>query len=153
MNVAMKLRCLLLGRKAMTSLDSILKTRDITFPTKVCIVKAMVFPVVMYGCESWTIGTEKCWKSAKEDQVLKNWCFRIVVLEKTLESPLNSTEIEPVNPKGNKPWIFIKRTDAEAEAPIIWPPDAKSWLIGKDCDAGKDWGQEEKGEREDQIVG
>ena len=81
----------------------------------------------------------------KEGCAAKNWCFWTVVLEKTLESPLDSKELKPVNPKGNQPWIFIGRTDAEAEAPILCPPDAKSWLIGKDPDAGKDWGQEEKG--------
>ena len=128
-------RCLLLGRKVMTSLDSILKSRDITLPTKVHLVKAMVFPVVMYGCESWTI---KSW-------VLKNWCFWTVLLEKTLESPLDCKEIQPVHPKEDQSWVFIGRTDAEAETPILWPPDAKIWLIGKDPDAGKDRGQEEQG--------
>ena len=83
----------------------------------------------------------------------KNWCFPTVVLEKTLESPLDSKEIKPVNPKGNQPWIFIGRTDAEAEAPILWPPDAKSWLTGKDPGGGKDWGLDEKGMTEDEIVG
>ena len=87
----------------------------------------------------------------KEVWVLKNWHFWIV-LEKTLESPLDSEEIKPVNPKWNQPWIFIGRTDAEAEAPVIWPPDANSQLIGKDPDAGKDWGQEEKGAGEDEMV-
>ena len=96
-------RRLLLGRKVMTNLDSIFKSGDITLPTKVRLVKAMVFPVVMYGCESWTI------------KVLKNWCFWTVVLEKPLESPLDCKEIQPVNPKGNQPWIFIGRTDAETE--------------------------------------
>ena len=81
------------------------------------------------------------------------WCFRSVVLEKTLESPLDSKEIKPVKPKGNQPWIFIGGTDAEAEAPIFWPPDVKSWLIWKDSDAGKDWGQEEKVATEDEMVG
>ena len=81
----------------------------------------------------------------KEDSVLKNWCFLTMVLEKTLESPLDSKEVKPVNPKGNQPWIFIGRIDAEAEAPILWLPDVKSQIIGKDPDAGKDWGQEEKG--------
>ena len=81
----------------------------------------------------------------KEGWVPKNWCFWTVVLEKTLESPLDCKEIKPVNPKGNQPWIFIGKTDAEGEAPILWPPDAKNWLIGKDPDAGKDWRQEEKG--------
>ena len=89
----------------------------------------------------------------KEGWVLKNWCFWIVVLEMTLECPLESKDIKPVSPKGNQPWIFIGRTDAEAEAPILWPPDGNSWLLGKDPDVGKDWGQEEKGETEDEIVG
>ena len=89
----------------------------------------------------------------KEGWVPKNWCFWIVVLEKTLESSLDSTEIKPVNPKGNQCWIFIGRTDAEAETPILWPPDAKNWLTGKDPDAGKDWGQKKKGTKEDEMVG
>ena len=88
----------------------------------------------------------------KEGWMLKNWCLQIAVLEKTLESPLDYKEIKPVNSKGNQPWIFIGRTDAEAEAPILWPPDLKSWLTEKDPDAGKDWGQE-KGMTEDEIVG
>ena len=83
----------------------------------------------------------------------KNWWFRTVVLEKSLESPLDCKEIKVVSPKRNQPWIFIGRTDAEAEAPILWPPDVKGWLIGKDPDAGKDWGQEEKGMTEDEMVG
>ena len=95
--------------------------------------KAMVFQVVMYGCQSWTI--KKAWEP-------KNWCFWTVVLEKTLEGRLDSKEIKPVNPKGNQPWIFIGKTDAEA--PKIWQPDAKSQLTGKDPDAGKDWKQAEK---------
>ena len=81
----------------------------------------------------------------KESWAPKNWCFRIVVLEKTLESPLNCKKIKPVNPKGNQPWIFIGRTDAEAKTLVLWPPDVRNWLIGKDPDAGKDWRQEEKG--------
>ena len=85
--------------------------------------------------------------------MLKNWCFWTVVLEKTLESPLDCKEIQPVHPKGNQSWVFIARTDAEAETPIIWPPHAKSWLIGKDPDAGRDWRQEEKGTIEDEMVG
>ena len=121
-------RCLLLGRKVMTNVDIILKSRDITLPTKVCLVKAMVFPVVTYGYESWTI---KKW-------VPKNWCFWTVVLEKTLDSPLDCKEIQPVHPKGDQSWIFIGRTDAEAETPILWPPDVMNWLTGKDADAGKD---------------
>ena len=103
----------------------------------------MGFPVVMYGCEL----------DHQEGWALKNWWFWIVVLEKTLESPLDDKEIRSVNPKGNQPWIFIGRTDAEAEAPILWPPDAKSWIIGKDPDARKNWKQEEKGTTEDKMVG
>ena len=122
-------RCLLLARKAMTNLDSILKSKNITLLTKVCIVKTMVFPVDMYGCESWTI---KSW-------MLKNWCFGTVVLEKTLQSPLGCKEIQPVHPKGTQSWIFIGRTDDEAAALILWSPDAKNWFTGKDSDAGKDW--------------
>ena len=133
-------RLLLLGRKAMT----ILKSRDITLPTKVHLIKAMVFPVVMYGCESWTIKKAEHWR---------NWCFWTVVLEKTLESPLGCKKIQPVHPKGNQSWIFIGRIDAEAETPIPWPPDVKNWFIWKHPDAGKDWRQEEKGMTEDEMVG
>ena len=125
-------RHLLLGRKIMTNLDSILKSRDINLPTKVHLVKATVFPIVMLGCET-----------------LKNWCFWTVVLEKTLESPLDSKEIRSVHPKGNQSWIFIGRTNAKAETRILWPPYVKSWLIWKDPDSGKDWRQEEKGTTED----
>ena len=107
------------------------------YTPKVRLVKAMVFPVVMYGCESW-MDCEESWE-------LKNWCFWTVVLEKTLESPLDCKEIQPVHAKGDQSWVFIGRTDAEAETPILWPPHAKSWLTGKDPDAGRDWGQEEKG--------
>ena len=89
----------------------------------------------------------------KESRAPKNWRFWTVVLEKTLESPLDCKEIQPVHPKANQSWIFIGRTDVEAEIPILWPPDAKSWLIGKDPDVGKDWGQEEKGTTEDEMVG
>ena len=128
-------RRLLLGRKAMTNLDSILKSRDITLPTKIHLVKAMVYPVVMYGCESWTI------KKAEHQRpdAFELW------LEKTLENPLDWKEIQPVHPKGNQSWIFIGRTDAEAEAPIFWPLDAKTWLFKKDSDAGKDWRQKRRG--------
>ena len=127
-------RCLLLGTKAMTNLDSILKSRDITLLTKIHLVKAMFFPVVMYGCESYY----------KESGAAKNWCFWTVVLEKTLASPLDCKEIKPVNPKGNQSWIFIGKTDAEPETPKPWPPHAKNSLIGKDPDAGKDWREEER---------
>ena len=94
----------------------------------------------------WELDCEESW-------VLKNWCFWTMVLEKTLESPLDCKEIQPVNPKGNQSWIFIEKTDVEAETPILWPPDAKNWLIGKDSDAGKDWRQEEKGMTEHEIIG
>ena len=137
---AVKLRGLLLGRKVMTNLDSILKSRGITLPTKVCLVKDMDFPVVMYGCESWTI---------KKAERLRIDAFWTEVLEKTLESPLDYKEIQAVHPKGNQSWMFFGRTEAEAETPILWPPDAKNWLIWKDPDAGKDWRQEEKGMTED----
>ena len=109
----------------MTNLDSILKSRDITLPAKVHIVKAMVFPVVMYGCESWTI---------KKVEYQKTDAFT-VVLEKTLESPLDCKEIQPVHSKGDQSWVFIGRTEAEAETPILWPPEAKSQLIRKDPNA------------------
>ena len=89
----------------------------------------------------------------KESWVLKNWCFWTVVLEKTLESPLDCKEIQPVHPKGGQSWVFIGRTDVEAETPVLWPLDAKSWLIGKDPHAGKDWRQEKKGTTEDEMVG
>ena len=134
---------LLLVRKVMTNLDGILKSRDITLSTKVCLVKAMVFPVVMYGCESWTIKKAEHWR-------IDVWT---VVLEKILESPLGCKEIQPVQSKGNQSWVFIGRTDVEAETPLLWPPDAKSWLTGKDPDARRDWGQEEKGMTEDEMVG
>ena len=127
----------------MTNLDNILKSKDITLLTKVHIVKDMVFPVVMYGCGSCIV---------KKGWVPKNWCFQIVVLEKTLESPLDRKEIKPVNPKGNQSWIFIERTDADAEAPVLWSPDAKSLLTGKDPDAGKDWRHQNKGAAEDDLV-
>ena len=123
---------------------SVLKSRDITLLAKVHRVKAMVFPVVMYGCKSW---------NHKEGWALKNWCFWTMVLEKTLESPLDCKEVKPVNSKGNQPSTFTGMTDAEAEAPIFWAPDAKSWLTRKDPDAGKDSRQEEKGMTEDEMVG
>ena len=123
-------RHLLLGRKAITNLDSVLKSRDVTLPTNIHLVKAMVFPVVMYGCESWTI------KKAESRRLgaFELWCWR------RLESPLDCRKIQPVHPKGDQSWVFIGRTDAEAS--ILWPPDAKRWLIRKDPDAGKDWRQE-----------
>ena len=185
----------------MANLDSILKSRDITLPTKVRLVKAMVFPVVMYGCESWTIKKAVCvshsvmsnslWPNGLYPTRLpcpwdfpgknprvgspfllqrnlpepgietgfpalqaelyhlsywapKNWCFWTVVLEKSLENPLDCKEIKPVHPKGDQSWIFIGRTDADAESPVLRPPDVKSQLIWKDPDAGKDWRQKKK---------
>ena len=136
-------RRLLLGRKAMINLDSILKSRDITLPTKFRLVKTMVFP----SSHVWM------WElDHKEGWVPKNWCFWTAVLEKTLESNLNCKKTQPVHPKGNQSWIFIGRTDAEAETPILWPLDVKSWPIGKDPNAGKDWWWE-KGMTEDEMVG
>ena len=113
----------------MSNQDSILKSRDITLPTKVHLVKAMVFSVVMYGCESWTI------KKAEGQRIgaFELWCWR-----RLLRVPWTGKEIQPVHPKRNQSWIFIGKTDADAEAPIRWPPDAKNWLIGKVPDAGKD---------------
>ena len=104
----------------MTNLDSILKSRDITLPTKVHLAKAMVFPVVMYGCESWTV------KKAEHQRIdaFELWCWR--VLEKTLESPLDCKEIQPVHCKGDQSWVFIRSIDAKAETPILWPPHAKN---------------------------
>ena len=131
---------LLIGRKVMTNLDSILKSRDITLSTK---VKAMVFPVVMYGCESLTVKKAEHWRI----DAFELWCWR------KLKSPLDCKEIKPVHPKVDKSWVFIGRTDVEAETPILWLPDVKSWLIWKDPDAGKDGGQEEKGMTEDEMLG
>ena len=109
-------RRLLLGRKVMTNLDSILKSRDITLPTKVCPVKAMIFPVVMYGCESWTVKKAEC----RRIDAFELWCWR------RLLSPLDCKEIQPVHSKAGKSSVFIGRTDVEAETPILWPPHAKS---------------------------
>ena len=135
-------RHLLLERKFMTNLDSILKSRDIADKG---------LPSQSYGFSSshvwmWELDYKESWAP-------KNGCFWTVVLEKTLESPLDCKEIQPVHPKGNQSWIFIGRTDDEAETPILWPPDVKNWLIWKDPDAGKDWRQEEKGTTENEIVG
>ena len=135
-------RHLLLGRKAMINLDSVLKSKDATLPTKVQIVEAMIFPVVMYECESWILKKAEPWRI----DAFKLWCRR------RLDSPLGNTEIKPVHPKGDQFWVFIGGTDAEAEAKLLWPPHARSWLIGKDPDAGRDGGQDEKGMTEDEIV-
>ena len=130
-------RHLLLGRKVMTNLDSILKSRDITLTTKVHLVKAMLFPVGTYGSESWTIKKAECWRI----DAFELWCWR-----RLLRAPWTAR-------KPNQSWVFIGRTDVETETPIIWPPDTKSWLIGKDPDAGKAWRQEEKGTTEDEMIG
>ena len=135
-------RCLLLGRKVMTNLDSTLKSRDIINKSP--------------SCQGYGFSSGHVWMwdlDYKESWAPKNWCFWTVVLEKTLESPLDLKEIQPVHSKGDQTWVFIGRTDVEAETPILWPPDAKSWLIWKDPDAGKDWGQEQKGMTEDEMVG
>ena len=136
-------RHLLLGRKVMTNLDSILKSRHY-FANKGPSCQG-------YGFSSghvwiWELDCEGSWAP-------KNWCFWTVVLEKTLESPLDCKEVQPVHFKGDQCWVFIGRTDVEAETPILWPPHAKSWLTGKDPDAGRDWGQEEKGTTEDEMAG
>ena len=184
---------LLLGRKATTNLDSILKSRDITLPTKVCLVRPIgegsgtplqcsclenprdggAWWATVYGVEqsrtrlkrlsssssssqSYGFSSGHVWMwelDHKESWVPKNWCFWTVVLQKTLENPLDCKEIQPVNPKGNQPWIFIGRTNAEAEALILWPPDMKNLIIGKDPHDGKDWGQENKEVTEDETVG
>ena len=134
-------RCLLLGRKAMTNLDSILKSRGITLPTKACLVKAMVLLVVTYECEGWTIRKVEC----QRIDAFELWYWR-----RPLRVPWTARGSNQ-SVKGNQSWIG--RTGAEAEASILWPHDVKNWLIGKDPDAGKDWKQEEKGMTEDEMVG
>ena len=129
-------RHLILGRKAMTNLDSILKSRDITLPTKVHLVKATVFSSSHVWM--WELDYRESW-------VPKNGCFWTVMLAKTLESPLDCKEIQPVNPKGNQSWIFIGRTDAEAEAPILWPPDVKNCSLEETLMLGKIEGERRKG--------
>ena len=136
-------RHLLLGRKLMTNLDSIFKSRDITLPTKVQLVKAMVFPVVMYGCGSWTVKKAGHWRI----DAFELWCWR------RLLRVLDCKEIQPVHSEGDQPWDFFGRNDVKAETPILWPPHVKSWLTGKDFDAGRDWGQEEKGTPEHEMAG
>ena len=127
----------------MPNLDSVLKSRDITLPTKIHLVKAMVFPVVKYKCESWTIKKADCWRN----DAFELWCWR------RLSRVPWMAWIKQINPKGNQPWIFTRRTDAEAEAILLQPPDVKNWLIGKYPDAGKDWRQEDKGTMEDEMFG
>ena len=127
----------------MTNLDSILNSRDISLPTKVCLVKAMVFLVVMYDVRV------RLWRNLSMEELMFLNCG---VGEDSWES-LGLQEVQPAHPKGDQSWVFIGRTDAEAETPILWPPHEKSWLTGKDPDAGRDWGQEEKGTTEDEMVG
>ena len=135
-------RCLLLERNPMTNLNSILKSRGITLPTKVCRVKAMFFS----SSDAWI------WElNHKEGWVPKNWCFWTVVLKKTLESALDCKEMKPVNPKGNQPWIFIGRTDDEAEAPILWPPDAKNQLIQKRLMLEKTEGRRRRWQQDEMV--
>ena len=137
-------RCLLLGRKAMTNLDSIIKKQRHYF--------ASTGPSIW----SYSFSSSHVWMwelDHKESWALKNWCFWTVIFEKTLESPLSLKEIQPFHPKGDQSWVFIGRIDVEAETPILWPPDAKGWLIWKDPDAGNDRGQEELGMTEDEMVG
>ena len=128
----------------MTNLDSILKSRDITLPRKGPSSQSYGF---FSSCVwMWELDYKESW-------VLQNWCFWTVVLEKTLESPLDCKAIHPVHSNGDQSWVFFGRTDAKGETPILWPLDAKSWLIGKDSDAGRDWGQEEKGMTENEMAG
>ena len=135
-------RRLSLGRKIMTNLDSILKSRDITLPTKVRLVKAMVFPVVMYGCESWTVKKAEC----RRIGAFKLWCWRRLLRVPWTARRSNQSILKEISPG-------CLMTDVDVETPNLWPPDAKSWLIWKDPDAGKDWGQVEKGTAEDEMVG
>ena len=136
-------RCLLLGRKVMTYLDSILKSRDITLPTKGRLVKAMVFPVVMYGCESWTV------KKAERRRIDASelWCWR-----RLLRVPWTARRSNQSILKEISPGISLEGMMLKAETPVLWPPHAKSWLLGKDSDAGRDWGQEEKRMTEDKMA-
>ena len=136
-------RLVLLGRKVMTSLDCILKSRH-------------YFVNKGPSGQGYGFSSSHVWMwelDYKESWMQKNWCFWAVVLEKTLESPLDCKEIQPVHPEGDQSWVFIGRNDAEAETPILWPPHVKNWLIWKDPDAGKNWGQEEKGMTEDEMIG
>ena len=133
-----------LEKKPLTNLDNVLKKQRHYFVDKG--PSSQKYDFFSSCVWMWELDNTKSW-------VTKNWCFWTVVLEKTLESPLDCKEIQPVHPKGNQPWLFFGRTNAETETPILWPPDAKSWLIGKDPDAGKDWRQEEKGMTEHEIIG
>ena len=127
----------------MTNLDRVLKSRDITLSTKVNIVKAMVFPVVTYSCESWTVKKAECQKT----DAFELWCWRRLLRVSWTK------KIKSANLKGNQHWIFVGRTDTEAETPVFWSSDVNSWLIGKVPDAGKDWGQKEKRASADEMGG
>ena len=137
-------RRLLLRRKVMTNLDSILKSRDVTLSTKVRLVKAMVFPVVMYGCESWTVKKAEC----RRIDVFELWCWRRLLRVPWTARRSNQSILKEISPE-----YLLEVTDAKAETPILWSLDAKNWLIGKDPDAGKDWRREEKRMTEDEMVG
>ena len=137
-------RCLLLGRKVMTNLDSSLRSRDSTLPTKVRLVKAMVFPVVVYGCESWTIKKAEC----QRIDAFELWCWRRLLRVSWTARRSNQSILKEISPE-----YSLEGLDAEAETPILWPPDGKSWLMWKDPDAGKDWRQEEKETTEAEMVG
>ena len=135
-------RCLLLGRKVMTNLDSILKSRDITLSTKVHLVKAMVFPMVVYGCESWTVKKAEC----RKNDAFELWCWRRLLRVPWTARRSNQSILKEILGVHWKDWCWSWNS-------ILWPPHVKSWLIGKDPDAGRDWGQEEKGTAEDEIAG
>ena len=137
-------RHLLVGRKTMANLDRVLKKQRHYFANKG--PSSQSYDFSNSHLWMWGLGHKESW-------VQMNWCFWTVLLEKTLESPLDSKEVKSVNLKGNQPWIFIGRTNADAETPILWPPDAKNWFIGKDPDAGKEWKQDEKIAKEDEMVG
>ena len=137
-------RCLLLERKVMTNLDSILKSRDIILPTNVCLVKAMVFPVVMYGCESWTIKKAECWRI----DAFELWCWRRLLRVPWSAKRSNQSILKEISPGCSLEGLMLK-----LKTPILWPPDPKHWLIGKGPAAGKDWREQEKGMTEDTVVG
>ena len=137
-------RCLLLVRKAMTNIDSILKSRDITLPTKVYLVKAMVFPTVMYGCGSWTIKKAEHWRI----DAFELWCWRRLLRVPWTAKKSNQSILKETSPEYSLEGLMVK-----LKLPILWPPDAKNWLIWKDPDAGKDWRKEEKGMTEDKMAG
>ena len=137
-------RHLLLGRKVMTNIDSILKNRDITLSTKVCLVKAVIFPVVTYGCESWTVKKAENWRI----DAFVLWCWRRLLRVPWTARRSNQSILKEICPE-----YSLEGLITEAETPILWSPHVKSWLVGKDSDAGRDWGQEKKGTTGDEMVG